>query len=231
MWSTMKIWLGCRSTSSIVWGKWLSKFSSLLGQHLIQMYWWSKIDLAEGSILTDFLSLTNSKALTSTITYVGRSLAESQDVADDIVARLQLLWDHILASGNARKSKEVFAAFGWWFNTRYFSDAWALDRLKASLELAEGKFEPVLDALSRLTRLAGAYPKLVLECTKMIVLAANDYIELWTKDIRAILEMVLHSGDAELSTGATNLINELGSRGYHMYRILLKLGQDSRDDV
>jgi hypothetical protein len=150
-------------------------------------------------------------------------------VADDAIARLQLLWDYILASESAQKSTEVFGNFGWWFNTSYFDDAWALDRLKASLLLANGKFEPVLDALSRLARLAAAYPKLVLECTQMIVLAENEDIDLWTDDLRTILETVLRAGDATLSAGTTNLINELGSRGHHTYRILLKAGEGSGD--
>jgi hypothetical protein len=195
------------------------------------MYWWDKIDLSEGSVLADFLNHTISNALRSTITYVGRSLAEAQDgVADDAIARLQLLWDYVLASENARGSSEVFASFGWWFNTRYFDDAWAFDRLRESLRLANGKFEPVLDALSRLTRLAGTYPELALECTRMIVLAADEYVDLWTNDLRTILETVLHSGNASLSAAATNLINELGSRGHHSYRLLLKAEQGSRDD-
>jgi hypothetical protein len=29
----------------------------------------------------------------------------------------------------AENSSEVFADFGWWFNTRFFDDVWALDRL------------------------------------------------------------------------------------------------------
>jgi hypothetical protein len=205
--------------------------SALLGQHLIQMYWWDKIDLSEGSVLADFLNHTTSDALRSTITYVGRSLAEAQDgVADDAIARLQLLWDYVLTSENARNSSEVFASFGWWFNTRYFDDAWALDRLKESLRLANWKFEPVLDALSRLTRLAGTYPELALECTRMIVLAADEYVDLWTNDLRTILETVLLPGDVSLSAAATNLINELGSRGHHSYRLLLKAEHGSRDD-
>ena len=190
--------------------------SALLGEHLIQMYWWDKIDLSEGSVLVDFLNHTTTEALRSTITYVGRSLAEAQDgVADDALARLQLLWDFVLTSENARNSSDVFANFGWWFNTRYLDDAWALDRLRESLRLANGKFEPVLDALARLARLAVTHPGLVLECTRMIVLAADEYVDLWTNDLLTILETVLHAGDASLSTAASTLINELGSRGHH----------------
>ena len=113
-------------------GHLMDRPSSDLGQHLIQMYWWSKIDLAEGSILNEFLTFASVPTLGATITYVGRSLAEAEDaVSEDAIARLQLMWDHILESEETKKSGEIFADFGWWYNTRYFDDIWALDRLKA----------------------------------------------------------------------------------------------------
>ena len=197
--------------------------SSDLGQHLVQMYWWSKIDLAEGSILNEFLTFASVPTLRATITYVGRSLAEAEDaVSEDAIARLQLMWDHILESEETKKSGEIFADFGWWYNTRYFDHIWALDRLKSSLLLSNGKFEPVLNALSRLAQLAASNPRPVLECARMIVLAANEYIELWSADLGTILEAVLRSGEAELLAGATNFINELGSLGHHGFRGLLK---------
>jgi hypothetical protein len=197
--------------------------SSDLGQHLIQMYWWGKIDLTGGSILNEFLTFASGPALRATIEYGGRSLTEAEDaVPRDAIARLELLWDHILESEEAKRSSEIFANFGWWFNTRYFDDTWALDHLKSSLLLSKGRFEPALNALSRLAQLAASYPRLVLECTRMIVLAANEYIELWSADLAAILEAVFRSGEAELLAGAKNLINELGSRGHHGFRALLK---------
>jgi hypothetical protein len=101
--------------------------------------------------------------------------------------------------------------------------------LRASLRLANGKFDPVLDALTRLARLAATYPEIVFECAQTMVLAANDYVELWTNDIRTILETVLHSGDASLSAAASNLINELGSHGHDTYRLLLKPDFGSRN--
>jgi hypothetical protein len=201
----------------------LDRPSSMLSHHLAQLYWWGKLDLGQGSVLSEFLATVSESALRSLFIYVGRSLSEAQEpVADEIIARLQLLWDYILASENARKSGKVFANFGWWFNTSYFDDAWALDRLHKSLVLAGGEYEPILDALSRLSRLTEAYPKLVLDCTRMIVLTQPEYVELWTVDLNNILRTILGLGDAELAAETTGLINELGSRGYMTYRALLK---------
>ncbi|WP_433970222.1 hypothetical protein [Tunturiibacter gelidiferens] len=201
----------------------LERPSSMLSHHLVQLYWWGKLDLSQGSVLSEFLATASDSALISMFIYVGRSLSEAQEpVADEVIARLEVLWDYILASENALKSGKVFANFGWWVNTSYFDDAWILDRLYASLVLAEGGFEPVLEALSRLSRLAETYPKLVLDCTRMIVLAQREYLDLWTVDLNNILRTILGLGDVELSAEAMGLINELGSRGHLTYRALLK---------
>ena len=196
----------------------------MLSHHLVQLYWWGMLDLTESSVLSDFLATASDGALKSMIVYVGRSLSETQEpVAEEIVARLQMLWDYILTSDNARKDSKVFANFGWWFNTSYFDDAWALDRLHSSLVLAGGRYEPAFEALSRLSRLAEVYPSLVLYCTRVIVLTEREYVDLWTVDLSNILRTILGLGNAELTAEATSLINELGSRGYLTYRGLLKV--------
>ena len=116
----------------------------MLSHHLVQLYWWGMLDLTESSVLSDFLATASDGALKSMIVYVGRSLSETQEpVAEEIVARLQMLWDYILTSDNARKDSKVFANFGWWFNTSYFDDAWALDRLHSSLVLAGAAMNPL----------------------------------------------------------------------------------------
>jgi hypothetical protein len=139
-----------------------------------------------------------------------------------VIAHLQTLWDYILESDHAKGLSEVFAYFGWWFNTLYFEDHWALDHLGNSLLLAKGKFEPLLNALARLSRLAEAYPAQVLNCTKMITLGADEYVDLWTADLDHILRTALTSGDTKAAALASKLINELGRRGHHSYRSLIR---------
>jgi len=203
--------------------------SSLLAHHLLQLFWRGKIDLREGSPLVEFLSNAGTSALRSTIIYVGQSLSEAQEtVAPEVITRLQTLWDYILESDRAKSLREVFTYFGWWFNTPYFEDHWALDHLESSLLLAKGKFEPLLNALARLSRLAEAYPSQVLNCTKMITLGADEYVDLWTADLDHILRTALTSGDANAAATASELINELGRRGHHAYRTLIRSGDVSQ---
>jgi hypothetical protein len=197
--------------------------SAMLAHHLIQLFWRGKIDLREDSPLVEFLNNAGTSALRATIIYVGQSLAEAPEtVAPEVIAHLQTLWDYILESDHAKGLSEVFAYFGWWFNTLYFEDHWALDHLGNSLLLAKGKFEPLLNALARLSRLAEAYPAQVLNCTKMITLGADEYVDLWTADLDHILRTALTSGDTKAAALASKLINELGRRGHHSYRSLIR---------
>jgi hypothetical protein len=201
----------------------LEQPSAMLSYHLVQLYWWGKLDLSKGSVFTDFLATASESALRSMLIYVGRSLSEAQEeVADETIVRLRQLWDYVMSSDNAKGFPKVFANFGWWFSTKYFEDAWALDRLQKSLVLADGAYEPVLEALSRLSGLARTYPKVVLDCTKRIVLAQNEYVELFSADLSNILTTVLASGDTNVAAEAAELVNELGRRGHLTYRTLLK---------
>jgi hypothetical protein len=203
--------------------------SAMLAHHLIQLFWRGKIDLRENSPLVEFLNNAGASALRSTIIYVGQSLAEvPETVAPEVIAHLQTLWDYILESDHAKSLSEVFTYFGWWFNTTYFEDRWALDHLGNSLLLAKGRFEPLLNALARLSRLAEAYPSQVLNCTKMITLGADEYVDLWTADLDHILRTALTSGDVNAAATASELINELGRRGHHSYRALIRSGDVSQ---
>ncbi len=197
--------------------------STMLARHLIQLFWRGKIYLSEESPLIAFLQSADTTALRSMIIYVGQSLAEtSEAVAPEVVENLQALWDYMLKSDHSNGLWEVFAYFGWWFNTAYFEDRWALDHLEQSLGLAKGKFEPLLDALARLARLAETHPAQVVKCTMMIALAADEYVDLWTTDLDHILRTAFTSGDAVVVAAASELINELGRRGHHSYRTLIR---------
>lgn len=199
--------------------------SAMLAHHLIPLFWWGKIDLGKNSPLTEFLACAEESALRSAIIYVGQSLSETPTgVSPEAITRLQNLWDYILESERAKKPSELFGSFGWWFNTSYFDDHWVLDHLERSLRLAQGKYEPLLDALGRLSRLVESHSRAVLACTKMIVLGADEFVDLWTAELDQILRVGLAVGDACVVSETIGLINELGRRGHHSFRSLLKSG-------
>jgi hypothetical protein len=195
---------------------------SLLAYHLMQLYWWGTIDLSEDSVLTEFLNNVDDRALGSAIVYVGRSLSEANGpVRADVILRLQALWGYILDSEHAKSMPSVYRSFGWWFSSDYFEDGWALDHIHRSLQFSVGKYEPILNALSRLSNLAPAYPVIVFDCARLIVLAADEYIDLWPSELHTILEVAINAGDDALSLNVRSFINELGRRGRLSYRALL----------
>jgi hypothetical protein len=195
--------------------------SSLLAYHLTQLYWWGQIELLPNSVLNEFLNNANETALRSSIVYLGRSLSEASDVVSkEVISRLKNLWDYILNSAHVAESPGVFASFGWWFNTQYFDDEWALDHIQRGLRLSGGKFEPLLNALTRLAALVRAYPEAAFDSARMIALSADEYIDLWPNELQTILETALRAGDDNLSDRVREFINELGKRGRFSYRAM-----------
>ena len=204
----------------------LDKPKVALGQHLIQLYWRGKLDLAGTSLFTQFLRRADASTRRDCIVYVGRSLSESQEeVPSDILKRLEEFWLSRIEASD--RTAEEHAAFGWWFETRYFPDALAIDYMGRSLEISEGKFEPLLHALKRLTALVHVYPGAVVSCVRKIVLAQPDYIDLWSEQMGEIFAAILDGSDSELRSEVSELINELGARGEHRYRSLLELSSQS----
>jgi hypothetical protein len=192
-----------------------------LGQHLIQLYWRGKIDLAATSLLTQFLRRADASTRRGCIVYVGRSLSETQEeVPSDILKRLEELWLSRIEAPD--RTAEEHAAFGWWFETRYFPDGLAIDYMNRSLEISGGKFEPLLNALHRFATLVHTYPDAVVTCVRKIVLVQPDYIDLWSEQMGQIFTAILDEADSQLRSEVSNLINELGARGEHRYRPLLE---------
>jgi hypothetical protein len=112
------------------------------------------------------------------------------------------------------------AAFGWWFNSGYFDDSWALEHIYESLKLSSGNIEPKLGALERLSNLAERHPEIVIACTELIVSAEPVDLILWVDDLTTILRAVLRSGTIA-SKAERSVINSLGVRGHLQYRNLL----------
>jgi hypothetical protein len=193
-----------------------------LAHHLMQLYWRGRIGLEEHGILDEFLKRSNDEVLGQTITYIGRSLKDStEEVSDETLERLGFLWDRCLTSVSGPSHMRKIAAFGWWFNSQYFEDDWALDHLHRSLQLSNGAFEPKLGTLERLAKLAAKFPKPVIACTQLIVGADYENVVLWVDDLKKILEVILRSGDPEAMRIARAVIQSLGMRGHHEYRVLL----------
>jgi hypothetical protein len=151
---------------------------------------------------------------------VGRSISNTKEIPEELLRRLKMLWEYHLARAIDSRHVREMAAFGWWFNSGYFDDDWALEHLLKSLQLSNGEMEPKLGTLQRLAKLAEKYPEIVIACTELIVNAELVDVILWVDDLMTILSTVLKSGTGA-SKIARNIIQTLGVRGHLQYRSLL----------
>jgi hypothetical protein len=193
-----------------------------LVHHLMQLYWRGRIDLAENGILDEFLRRASDELLGTMVTYLGRSLKDTNEKLEDGAKdRLKALWTRSLVSSDAPVHKREMSAYGWWFNSYHFEDDWSLEQFYKSLQLSKGATEPKIGTLERLAKLAGRFPALVIACTQLIINADFENVVLWTDDLKTILKTALKSGNNGTTRIARDIIQSLGVRGYHEYRVLL----------
>jgi hypothetical protein len=201
-------------------GHMLDQPDEKLAQHLFQLYWRGRIGLESGGILESFYNKANDALLGHAVIYAGRSISNTKEIPDEILGRLQQLWNYHLSRAAGPGHLREMAAFGWWFNSGYFEDRWALEHLLKSLQRSNGNMEPKLGTLQRLATLAERYPDTVIRCTELIVDADLVDVILWNEDLTTILQTVLKSG-TDGSKVARNIIQKLGVRGHLQYRSLL----------
>lgn len=201
-------------------GHMLDQPDEKLAQHLLQLYWRGRIGLDSGGILERFYNKADDALLGHAVTYAGRSISSTKDIPDEILGRLQQLWDYHLSRAAGSGHMREMAAFGWWFNSGYFEDGWALEHLLKSLQLSNGNMEPKLGTLQRLAKLAERYPDAVIKCTELIVDAELVDVILWVDDLTTILQTLLKSG-TDASKVARKIVQKLGVRGHLQYRSLL----------
>ncbi|MHC5763961.1 hypothetical protein, partial [Nostoc sp.] len=125
-----------------------------LADHLMTFYWRGKLNLDEsGGLLTRFFELASDALRGYALEFVGRSLKKTENEIDpEILNWLQLLWGKRLETAcNSTEPNSYtteLAAFGWWFGSGKFDDAWAIAQIKQILELI-GKVEPDFLLLER----------------------------------------------------------------------------------
>jgi hypothetical protein len=145
----------------------------------------------------------------------------TEPMKPEVIERFVELWNNRLEAAKAGRASGEIRAFSWWFFTSYFDDEWALKSLHAGLKLTDGELELIMDSLGRLSKLAGKYPTMVVECVQMITNASPDYVELWTSDIVTMIKLAFGSHDPAAHVAGRKLIGSLGVRGHLGFRNLL----------
>lgn len=162
--------------------------------------------------------------------FVGRSLmparndgqkdAERDDrVPLDVIARFKALWESRVAS--ATFSDEA-PAFGWWFASGRFDDAWSLAELLRAARTARS-IDGLMFGADRFRRLSESMPVEAAQFVYALVCGheRQSWIFELDKVLRPALETILRSGGPAAALGE-QIVNALGERQIADYTDLLR---------
>ena len=118
---------------------------------------------------------------------------------------------------------EELAAFGGWFASGRFNEAWALGHLQQVIEHV-GKADPISEVLDALSSIASRHPRDATVALRGLVEGDREpWIPLvHGEDLRAILGAAIRSGSAQAAEVAREVVNRLAARGHHEFRDLLE---------
>ncbi len=195
-----------------------------LGEHLLMLYWWGRIDARPEGLLGQ-LWMTASDALRGRLVqFVGRAVgAEPADpLPDDVQSRLRDLWARILEqeinpeTPDARE--EVLAPFGWWYTAGAFDDDWALDQL---IRIAEQGVTP--DPINQvMERIPGADASLQKQLAAVKAIAQTRMRPYLPESaIGALTELFSRARDTDdeqTRSNAADAVDALVARGLMAFR-------------
>lgn len=192
-----------------------------LAEHLMVFNWRGKLDSA---LLDAFWNKANSKLRGYALESVGRSLYRGEGaVAPQIIDRIRSLWESRLAEvkeqpGFNGECPEM-SAFGWWYISKKFDDAWAIDQLLEALKIA-GRVDPTHMVADRLAEVVALFPEKVIKALRLIVDGEKERwgFASWSDMAKKILR---HALGTDARQSAEDLIHYLGSRGYLEFGELL----------
>jgi len=200
-----------------------------LAQHLMTLYWRGKLDMdSPEGLIARFWNRASEEIRGHALGFIGRNLYNLKDtLPDETLERLMNLWQSRLsaAKGSATPSIHAaeMAAFGWWFVSGKFEDAWVIKQLAEALKIAP-KTEHENVVVERLAGLSRRMPLEAVQCLEAIAKGDKEGwgIYGWRNHARAILDAALAETNPETRTAAESLVHYLGSRGYFQFGELLR---------
>ena len=197
-----------------------------LAEHLMAFYWRGRLDLDDPvGLLHRFYETADDALRAHALSFVGRSLYNTPgQLSRGVAERLTTLWAHRLCAALTNDSSSCLgevAAFGWWFASGRFGDAWSMSQLEQVLAVTR-EVEADRLVVERLSALATAFPLESVGCLGSLIESAPTWhLHAWHDHARAVLVAALRSGSESARQVAAELINRLGARGYMQFRTLL----------
>ena len=202
-----------------------------LSEHVMVFYWQGKLELDDDIMGTFYRNVSDATA-THALWFVGRALSNTEEaVPGEILERLKMLWERrrtVARSGPAGHAGEM-GAFGGWFESGKFDDAWSILELRTALELAKGKTADEYRVMERLVKLAPRFPAEAAECLGLFVQNDKDgwFLAGTERENQAtvILKAALGSEDHRTHEIGVDVVNIVGRAGHYKFGELLKPGQ------
>ena len=206
--------------------KLLNSPDRMVTQHVVRFYWLGLVRFdATDSLIRRFYEVAPIVLRAHLVDFVGRSLhgVKQSDIPEAIAQRLHALWEariRTLAAWPDTERDAELQAFGWWFAAGNLGAEWLLDELLAVLRLCP-RIGSSMSVVERLGSWAVEHTNRSLACLKLMVHGDDIHwsIESWKRHAELVLRAAL--ARAETAADARTLVNELGRRGFHEYRILL----------
>ena len=203
-------------------------------QHLMVLYIWGQIEL-DDALLIQFFKIQSVEQHASALSFLGRSLYEIRDnavhahkevIPNEMVLRARVLWEGRLQTAQEHQNQfdigKELEEFGWWFVAPDFDDKWSLDQLIAVLKMT-GFVQSSHLVVQRLARTVSTEPKLSLEALQLMLRGdkVGWQVNMWKKSIDAVLRAARKCPDTGVRGAATELVHELGTRGFREFRSIL----------
>jgi hypothetical protein len=191
--------------------------------HIATLYSWGFIPIDSQLIATLFASRTAIAFRVRFLEICGQMLSDATEPADDIVARLQALWDwraSEVAVGNTEPQE--LSSFGWWASSLIIPADWALARLQHLLRLG-GVPEPTHMVADRLVDLTPTHLAETVQCVSLLVDAVTDrwFIDRSQREITAVLTAGVIASDTTTRQCAVDMVNRLVARGRTTFASIL----------
>ena len=194
-----------------------------LGEHLVILYGRDQLGLEDDGLLRRFLTNANADIRRHAIGFVGRSIKGDEKVPDEIVNRVQKLWEVCWAGPGKKDAEENPDAwlFGHWFSCGQFPKQWALEQLEEFVQVVPTP-EPDNLIAKRLAEIAHVdIVKAVRILDRMVRGDREGWrVQGWLDSAKEILTQAM-AEDGEAREQAVSLIDYLGRRGYTDFGQLL----------
>jgi hypothetical protein len=200
-----------------------------LAEHLMVLYWWGDLDLAEGGLVRRFFAAATDDIREHAMDFIGRSLDGPEAPPPEVLRRLQLLWEFRVDAAKSRPTDHVeeMSGFGWWFASNRFDSEWALTQLRTVVRLTK-KIEPAHKVIERLAASVDERPLESLEAFEEIIDADKQgwLMSLARDDAERLLAGAIDRDESH--ERAVEVLHRLGAKGHSDFRKLLPSSSDRR---